>query len=600
MDLSPGSVKRPRKLDARSILKAARDGSTGPTMRPMVLACSESDGRRPRPAVARPGRRPCRRPGLPPGRAALRRGGVADRPPGDVRPRQYVGVVGPRSAWLGVETGEAELWVHPLKLASGFHLDFRIPEYTEPVRGADVARTVEVRPEATTITYSHATFTVRQHVLAPLDEPGLLVLLEVDTYRPLEIVASFRTVLQYAWPGGLGGQYAFWSDEERAFVLSESLRKRNAFVGSPWAASASSHPAHALPDAPSTFTIPVDPARAAREMVPIAVVAGTGPRAETAAAYRRLLSRAGDVYAERRRHADELREGTLRDRHPRRPPRPRLRVGQGEPRRAARVQPGPRVRPRRRLGPLRGRRAARLRLVLRGRRRHQLPRDGGDGAVGAGRRGPALPREVPARGRQDPARGVAGGRRRAVVRRVPLRLLPRGHDAVLAARSVAAVAGERRRVAARRSCGPRRRRRGPGACPTTPTATASSRTRPPASGRSRSGRSARTSTRTCTSPRSGRGRRGRWPGWPRRAARAPSPPRRSLGGEGPGLARVALLDRGRGPPRLRRPALGEDERHAHGLAGHRGGVRAPRARPRAAHPRSARAPTRSPRTGARA
>ena len=175
-----------------------------------------------------------------------------------------------------------------------------------------MARTVEVRPEATTITYSHATFTVRQHVLAPLDEPGLLVLLEVDTYRPLEIVASFRAVLQYAWPGGLGGQYAFWSEEDKAFVLSESLRRRNAFIGSPWAASASTHPAHALPDAPSTFTIPIDPARAGREMVPIAIVAGTGPRAEMAAAYRRLLSRAAEVYADRRRHADQVREGSLR------------------------------------------------------------------------------------------------------------------------------------------------------------------------------------------------------------------------------------------------------------------------------------------------
>jgi len=28
---------------------------------------------------------------------------------GDVRPQQYLGVVGPRSAWLGSETGEAEL-----------------------------------------------------------------------------------------------------------------------------------------------------------------------------------------------------------------------------------------------------------------------------------------------------------------------------------------------------------------------------------------------------------------------------------------------------------------------------------------------------------
>lgn len=223
---------------------------------------------------------------------------------GDVRPRQYLGVVGPRSAWLGLETGEAELWVHPLKLANGFSLSFRVPEYVDPIRGADVARTVEVRPEATTITYSQATFTVREHVLAPLDEPALLVLLEVDTYRPLEIVVSFRTVLQYAWPGGLGGQYAFWSAEDRAFVLSESLRTRNAFVGSPWATSGSSHPAHALPDAPSTFTIPVDPARASREMAPIAIAAGTGAREETAAVYRRVLSRARGIYDARKEHAE--------------------------------------------------------------------------------------------------------------------------------------------------------------------------------------------------------------------------------------------------------------------------------------------------------
>ncbi len=235
---------------------------------------------------------------------------------GDVRPGQYLGVVGPRSAWLGLETGEAELWVHPLKLASGFHLRFKIPEYALAVPGRDLARTVEVRPEAATITYSHATFTVRQHVIAPLDEPGLLVLLEVDSYRPLEIEVSFRTVLQYAWPAGLGGQYAFWSGEDHAFVLSESLRRRNAVIGSPWASGGSEHPAHALPDAPSVFTIPVDPARASRELIPIAIAAATAPREEVLAAYRRLVARAPEIYEARRRRADELRERSLSVRTP--------------------------------------------------------------------------------------------------------------------------------------------------------------------------------------------------------------------------------------------------------------------------------------------
>jgi hypothetical protein len=235
--------------------------------------------------------------------------GIAPSPiglTGDVRPRQYLGVIGRRAAWLGEETGAAELWVHPFKLADAFELAFRTPEYLEPIRGADVARTVEVRPELTTITYSHATFTVRQHILAPLGEPALLVLLDIQTIRPLEVIASFRMVFQYAWPAGFGGQYTFWDDNLKAFVLSESRRQQNAVIGSPWAATASTHPAHALPDAPNTFAIPVDTVRAAREFVPIAVVGGTMPRDSALALYRRVISRAEALYRERRAYDSAL------------------------------------------------------------------------------------------------------------------------------------------------------------------------------------------------------------------------------------------------------------------------------------------------------
>ncbi|MBP1607423.1 MAG: amylo-alpha-16-glucosidase [Acidobacteria bacterium] len=226
---------------------------------------------------------------------------------GDVRPQQYLGVVGRRAAWLGTETGDAEIWVHPLKLAQRFRLDFRIPDYEDPVRGADVARTVEVRPELTTITYSHASFTVRQHILAPLDEPGLLVLLDVRTFTDLAVVVSFQTALQYAWPAGLGGQYASWNVARKAFLLSESLRRHNAFIGSPWATVASTHPAHAIPDAPNVFTIPVDRDRVTREFIPIIVAAGIAPREEVGATYDRLLAQAERLYAERRAHAGALR-----------------------------------------------------------------------------------------------------------------------------------------------------------------------------------------------------------------------------------------------------------------------------------------------------
>ena len=229
---------------------------------------------------------------------------------GDVRPRQYVGAVGRKAAWLGYETGEAELWVHPFKIASGFQLEFRIPDYVEPLRGSDLARTVEIRPELTTITYTHATFTVRQHILAPLNEPGILVLLDVETIRPLEVIVSFRTVFQYAWPGAFGGQYTFWNADEKAFVMSESLRERSGVVGSPWADHASSHPAHALADAPNVFSIPIDTERAAREFVPIAITAGTAPRDSVLAVYRGLIEGAERLYRARRAHVDDVLAGT--------------------------------------------------------------------------------------------------------------------------------------------------------------------------------------------------------------------------------------------------------------------------------------------------
>ncbi len=227
---------------------------------------------------------------------------------GPVRPGEYLGVTGPRAAWLGLETGEAELWVHPLKVGSGFRLSFSTPGYGSPIPGDRIARTVHVRPELATITYSHAAFQVRQHILAPRDTAasGLLVLLEVDSPDPMEIVVEFHPVLNYMWPGSLGGQYAYWDGERRVFVLSESLQTRNAVVGSPWATNSVEHPAHQLGEAPRTMVIPVDPERARGEFIPIAVAAGTVPRDTVFARYARLISGAGMLYRDTRAWADSV------------------------------------------------------------------------------------------------------------------------------------------------------------------------------------------------------------------------------------------------------------------------------------------------------
>jgi len=228
----------------------------------------------------------------------------------DVRPNTFLSVTGPKSAWLGSETGPAELWVMPLKIATGFQLNFRIPQYHDPVQGVDVARTVEVRPEMTTITYTHATFTVKEHILAPRGEPGLLVLLEVNTFEPLEIEVQFHPVLQYMWPGSFGGQYSYWDAQHHGYVLSESLSRHNAIIGTSWPAHGEVNPAHRLSDTPSTFVIPVDTARARKEFIPIAVAAGTQPFSQVLKTYEGLLANGLPLYRESRRWADTVLAST--------------------------------------------------------------------------------------------------------------------------------------------------------------------------------------------------------------------------------------------------------------------------------------------------
>jgi glycogen debranching enzyme len=236
---------------------------------------------------------------------------IADSPiqlEGPARPGIYLGGVGREAGFFGYETGRFEAWSWPVKLFHDFELAFKIPDYTEPIPGASVARQVIVRPEMMTVVYSHATFTVRQHLLAPLNEPGIIVLLDVSAAKPLEIVASFKADLDLMWPAGIGGQYAIYRAEQRRFLLSESRREYNAYIGSPYTTEGSTHPAHAAPDAPSVFRIAVDGANIESEFIPIVIAGGIMPRDSVNVIYERLLESAQDYYDQRVEHAREIRE----------------------------------------------------------------------------------------------------------------------------------------------------------------------------------------------------------------------------------------------------------------------------------------------------
>jgi glycogen debranching enzyme len=229
---------------------------------------------------------------------------------------------------MGTERGDFEVWTWPLKLVHQFELRFLTPLAGEPVPGRSIARQVEITPAGPVITYTHPAFTVRQRLFAPLDRPAVVMLLDVDAVRPVEILAEFVSDLELAWPGAIGGQYVFWDQAEKAFVLSESQRKVNGMVGSPFTSSASNQPAHDVPDSPNQLRIRVgDTARVAMPRpgepagrltpihlrgIPIVLAGATASRDSVRAIYRRVLADIPRLYQERVAHAQAVLGQSLR------------------------------------------------------------------------------------------------------------------------------------------------------------------------------------------------------------------------------------------------------------------------------------------------
>src|SRR5712671_3118315 len=153
-----------------------------------------------------------------------------------VRPWEFLSAVGTRAGLLGNESGRMEAWVYPLKLLRDFRLQFHTEGRALPAEA--LARTLITRPESSTIVYTSDTFSVRETFFVPVNEPGAVILLEIETEFPLEIEARFLRDFQLEWPAALGGTYSSWDKDQRALYLGEETKKFAAFVGSPTATEA--------------------------------------------------------------------------------------------------------------------------------------------------------------------------------------------------------------------------------------------------------------------------------------------------------------------------------------------------------------------------
>jgi len=225
--------------------------------------------------------------------------------------------VGRKFALLGYESGAFEAWAYPLKLIRNFELSFLLGTSTVPIQGRDIVRFVSVQPAVTTLTYTYQSFTVKAHYIAPVDEPGAVILLDVDSTEPLTVVCSFIPVLQPMWPAGLGGQYAYWDDGLKAYLISEPTRKNHGYLGSPAARGISYTPAHMLSDVPNQFKVEIaDPRSVVGRFIPVVVAGGKGVRDDVKKVYQDMAADPEKRYRRAVDYYEELRRSTLGIRTP--------------------------------------------------------------------------------------------------------------------------------------------------------------------------------------------------------------------------------------------------------------------------------------------
>ena len=148
-----------------------------------------------------------------------------------VRSWGFVDATGSKAALLGDETGRLEAWVYPLKLFRNFTLRFHVNDQVLPAE--QMARELIVRPESTTIVYASASWTVHETLLAPPEEPGAIIRLDIDTFAPLQVEARFVRDFQLMWPAAIGGTFMYWDDKLNDFIMGQEEKKYAGIIGSP-------------------------------------------------------------------------------------------------------------------------------------------------------------------------------------------------------------------------------------------------------------------------------------------------------------------------------------------------------------------------------
>ena len=207
-------------------------------------------------------------------------------------PRMPLTVVGPRGALLGQQSGVFESWIFPVKLFSDFRISAHLEDYPVPIDVNRLASVVDVEPDHTTITYSHAAFTIRQIMFTPrqaANGTGAVVLFQVDSVRPLQLTFNLTPEMKRAWPApNYGPPSPEWvpaEDGSGYYILHTDSDDLTGALAIPGAHPGILPPYQERPHVyPLQFILEYDPQRDENRYFPLLMTAGNSAQTAKAAA----------------------------------------------------------------------------------------------------------------------------------------------------------------------------------------------------------------------------------------------------------------------------------------------------------------------------
>ena len=226
-------------------------------------------------------------------------------------------VTGPRGALLGQQDGSFEAWIFPWKILSHMRITADMKDYAVPIDVNEQAATIAVQPGHTTITFSHANFTVRETFFAPQQAPngaGALAFYQIQAVRPMTLTFSFTPEMVRMWPAtSEDGSSPEWvkTGPSGFYVLHLNFPDHAAAVAMPTATNGILEPYQERPkNYPLQFVIHFDPATDSNKLYPLLMTTGetvaTSTRSALAARLEALDSGFQALYSGTQKHFEEF------------------------------------------------------------------------------------------------------------------------------------------------------------------------------------------------------------------------------------------------------------------------------------------------------